>query len=340
MPVGAYTETAVGVVPDDAVPPCVVPAVRMPGPSLLNPGLPQVDPQVLRWAQASGLLPADAAEQARRERHTAFAARVWPWAAPERLAELCRLTLWMFVVDDRSDGHADASGAVDAELEAMVRVLVGGTPVTPEPAPATVRVLVEVLARLAERMGPEWIDRFRRHLAAWVRTNRDMTRRRADRTVPEPQEYIAWRRVSGAVGWCFDLIEYAQDAELPERVWAASACRRLRDTAADVVGWTNDLFSVHKELLTGETGNLVLVLRHHDRLPLQEAVDEVHRRLSRRIAELPAATAALRAAAGDMDLTPREHAAVGRYLDGIHAWSRGFLEFSRESARYAENGLG
>ena len=50
---------------------------------LLNPGLPHVEPHVTAWAQKVGLLSAESAEQARRERHIAFAGRVWPWA-PDR----------------------------------------------------------------------------------------------------------------------------------------------------------------------------------------------------------------------------------------------------------------
>ncbi|MFE2972268.1 hypothetical protein ACFXKC_53725 [Streptomyces sp. NPDC059340] len=337
-PASASNGTGARAVRADAVQGFAAPAVQISGPSLLNPGLPQVEPRVTAWAQESGLLSAEAAEQARRECHTAFAGRVWPWAPPERLAELSRLVLWMFVVDDRSDAHRAASGTVDAELEAMVCAVTGGKRTVPEPAPATVRVLAEVVPRVADCMGPAWRARFIRHLAEWIGTNRDMIQRRADRSVPAPQAYVCWRRVSGAVGWCFDLIEYAQDAELAEPVWSSPACRRLRDTAADVICWTNDLFSVRKELLSGETSNLVVVLQHHHCLALQEAVDEVHRWLSWRIAELPVATGNLQAAALTMGLAPDEQAAVGRYVEGIGAWARGFLDFCEESARYAEAG--
>lgn len=304
--------------------------------SLLNPGLPHVEPHVTAWAQKVGLLSAEAAEQARRERHIAFAGRVWPWAPPERLAELSRLALWMFVVDDRSDARGDDSGAVDTELQAMMRIVTCAQDVVPENAPGTVRVLAEVVPRLADQMSPAWSDRFRRHLAEWIRTNQDMIRRRVERSVPTPHAYVAWRRVSGAVGWCFDLTEYAQDAELTELVWSSPACRQLRDTAADIICWTNDLYSLGKELRTGETSNLVVILQHHHHLTLQDAVNEVHRRLSLRIIELPAAIVSLQTTALAMNLTVQEQAAVDRYVDGIRAWARGFLEYSQESARYAE----
>jgi hypothetical protein len=291
---------------------------------------------VTAWAQKVGLLSAEAAEQARRERHIAFAGRVWPWAPPERLAELSRLALWMFAVDDRSDARGDDSGAVDTELQAMVRIVTCEQESVPEAVPGTVRVLAEVVPRLADHMGPAWSDRFRRHLAEWIQTNRDMIRRRAERSVPTPQAYVSWRRVSGAVGWCFDLTEYAQDAELPELVWSSPACRQLRYTAADIICWTNDLFSLGKELRTGETSNLVVILQHHHHLTLQDAVNEVNRRLSLRITELPAAMVRLRTTALTMNLTVQEQAAVDRYVDGIRAWTRGFLDYSQESARYAE----
>ncbi|MDX2816707.1 terpene synthase family protein [Streptomyces sp. PA03-5A] len=310
--------------------------VRVPGPSLLNPGLRQVEPHVMAWARRAGLLSAPASGQAGRERQAAMAAHVWPWATPARLTELARLTLWMFAVDDGSDvGPSTGTGA---ELEAMARAVGGCGWEVPASAPPAVRVLGELLPRVTGAMGPAWGDRFRRHLLGWIRTNQDMIRIRAGDEVPTPEAYIAWRRVSGATGWCFDLIEYAQEAELPPAIWFSPACRVLREAAADVIGWTNDLFSVEKELRSGETTNLVLVLRHHHGLTLDEAIDETRLWHARRVASLRTATRDLYATALATDLTPGQLAAVCQYADGIHAWARGFLDFSLASARYRAPG--
>ncbi|MEU4098251.1 terpene synthase family protein [Streptomyces sp. NPDC026673] len=313
--------------------------LRVPGPSLLNPGLRQVEEQALAWARRTGLLSAHTAEQAGRERQVAMAAHVWPWAEPGRLAELARLTLWMFAVDDDSDsGPGDASAGTGRELEAMTRALGAWAGTVPVSAAPAVRVLGEVVPRVTGAMGPAWGDRFRRHLVAWIRTNQDTIRFRTDREVPSPEAYIAWRRVSGATGWCFDLIEYAQESELPERIWFSPACRRLREAAADVIGWTNDLFSVEKELSSGETTNLVLILRHHQGLTLREAVDETRLWHARRVDALRIATRDLYATALATDLTSAQLAAVCQYADGVHAWVRGFLDFSLASARYSAPG--
>ncbi|MFE0631394.1 bifunctional terpene synthase/polyprenyl synthetase family protein [Streptomyces sp. NPDC058864] len=310
--------------------------VRIPGPSLLNSGLRQVEPQVMAWARHSGLLSALTSGQAGRERQVAMAGHVWPWAAPARLTELARLTLWMFAVDDGSDtGPATGTGA---QLDAMARAVGGPAHAVPASAPPAVRVLGELVPRVTGAMGPAWGDRFRRHLVAWIRTNQDMLRIRARHEVPTPEAYVSWRRVSGATGWFFDLIEYAQESELPPAIWFSPACRALREAAADVIGWTNDLFSVEKELRSGETANLVLVLRHHHGLTLDEALDEALLWHARRVATLRTATRDLYATALATDLTPAQLAAVCQYADGIHAWARGFLDFSMASARYRAPG--
>ncbi|MFF3559942.1 hypothetical protein ACFYXS_07900 [Streptomyces sp. NPDC002574] len=303
----------------------------IPGPSAFNPALWTVEPQVAAWARRTGLLSERTAEQARRERHAAMAAHVWPWAPARRLTELAGLTLWMFAVDDRSDAYARDPAAVHAELDAMVRTVTFAAPAVAASASPAVRALADIVPRIGAGMGPAWRDRFGDHLIAWLRTNQDMLRQRADQAVLTPEAYAAWRRVSGATGWFFDLIEYAEDAELTPAEWSAPACRQLREAAADVIGWTNDLFSLDKELASGETANLVLVLRHHRRLPLREAVAEARRLHGLRVAELTAAGRALRAE----PTTASRRAAVRRYTDGIHAWARGFLDFSRDSARYA-----
>lgn len=306
-------------------------AVRIPGPSAFNSALRQVEPQVAAWARRTGLLSQRTAEQARRERHAAMAAHVWPWAPAGKLTELARLTLWMFAVDDRSDALTRDPAAVHTELDAMARTVTLAAPAAAATAPPAVRALADVVPRIGTAMGPAWRDRFGDHLVAWLRTNQDMLRHRSDHAVLTPEAYAAWRRVSGATGWFFDLIEYAEDAELTQAEWSAPACRELREAAADVIGWTNDLFSLDKELASGETANLVLVLRHHRRLPLREAVAEAQRLHSRRVGELTAAVRALRAE----PTTASRRAVIRRYTDGIHAWARGFLDFSRASDRYA-----
>ncbi|MFD3451711.1 terpene synthase family protein [Streptomyces sp. NPDC058691] len=333
----ACTHTPAPEAPAGTLPVPAAATVRVPGPSSFNPALWQVEPQVAAWARRTGLLSERTAEQARRERHAAMAAHVWPWAPTHRLTELARLTLWMFAVDDRSDAGERDPAAVHAELDAMVRTITFAVPAVPAiaavPASAApaVRALADTVPRIGAAMGPAWRDRFHRHLIAWLRTNQDMLRHRADRAVLTPEAYAAWRRVSGATGWFFDLIEYAEDAELTPAEWSAPTCRQLREAAADVIGWTNDLFSLDKELASGESANLVLVLRHHRRLPLREAVAEAQRLHAHRVAELAAAGRALRAE----PTTPSRRTALRRYTDGIHAWARGFLDFSRESARYA-----
>ncbi len=100
----------------------------------------------------------------------------------------------------------------------MVCAVTGGKRAVPEPAQATVRVLAEVVPRVAGCMGPAWCAGFIRHLAEWIGADRDMISAMRTSSVPTPQAYVCWRRVSGAVGWCFDLIEFAQDAELAEPV--------------------------------------------------------------------------------------------------------------------------
>ncbi|MDX3239474.1 terpene synthase family protein [Streptomyces sp. ME03-5709C] len=310
--------------------------LHVPGPSLLNPGLGQVETQVMTWARNAGLLSELTRDQAGRERQIAMAGHVWPWAAADRLTELARLTLWMFAVDDGSDAGPDPG--TGARLQAMACAVDGCERQASASASPAVRVLGEVVPRVTGAMGAAWGDRFRRHLTAWIRTNQDMLRIRAGEEVPTPEAYVAWRRVSGATGWCFDLIEYAQEAEVPAAIWYSPACLALREAAADVIGWTNDLFSVDKELRSGETTNLVLVLRHHRGLTLDDAVDETRLWHARRVAALRTATRDLYATALATDLTSAQLAAVCQYADGIHAWARGFLDFSQASARYSAPG--
>lgn len=285
-----------------------LPLVELPFPSKRNPGARLVADQVVAWAERAGLL-ADHAVRARLA-HDAwldFAVWTYPAAPAERLAAIAALDVLMFLDDDRADEAADGSGSLIGEL------LAGHTDLT------------DLLSTLDRGMSPGWSARLRADLAAWTTANREAVARHA--TGPPPlADYIGWRRLSVTAWWHFDLVEYAAGRELPPGFRESARHQLVTEAAADIIAWTNDLFSAPGELARGDPNNLLAVLVAHHHLTPQEAAEECVARLAERTRSFVAQRAAL----------PPELAWFG---DALAAWCRGNLDYCRTSNRYRPNAM-
>ena len=62
---------------------------------------------------------------------------------------------------------------------------------------------------------------------------------RADGTIPDLETYISERRETSGCKPAFDLIEYALDLELPEYVLEHPVIFALKQSANDLVSWSN-----------------------------------------------------------------------------------------------------
>ncbi|MEU8437139.1 terpene synthase family protein [Streptomyces sp. NPDC029216] len=126
---------------------------------------------------------------------------VYPRASLPRLVNLAAFFAWMFLADDRDD-HA-------AHVEAAA------------PIPAR-----DFLERITAGMSSAWGERFIRNLEDWTASNHDVARHRQARTVPTEAEYVPMRRLSSAWVWFYDLIEYANEEELPASFLGTPVYRR------------------------------------------------------------------------------------------------------------------
>ncbi|WP_370942203.1 terpene synthase family protein [Amycolatopsis sp. cg5] len=282
-----------------------LPSVELPFLRQQNPSANQVADRTRAWADRAHLL----SDRHIRATMTGdawlhFAAYMYPFAHPDRLAAINALDLVMFLDDDQAD---HASVITDSLLDLMLTGLATGE-------------LAELLPTLDRGMSPGWSARLRADLAAWADSNREAAARHATGPLPVA-DYITWRRISGTLWWHFDLIEYAHERELPPGFRETAQHQDLVEAAADIVCWTNDLHSARKELARNDPNNLLAVLVAHRQMTVQEAADEC----AAWIAERTRSFVALRGA------LPRELAWFG---DALAAWCQGNLDFCRASGRY------
>ncbi|WP_019634566.1 cytochrome P450 [Actinomadura atramentaria] len=220
-------------------------------------------------------------------------------APPDRAAVPLDWFLWVLLLDDRiDDGPWAHDGTLAAFTEAALAI-VRGVPGTPFPgftstgADATGGAAEPMLTDLADDLwprtaalaGPAWRHRFAEHLARHLWAQCDLVDRRAAGKPMDVHGYVAARRDLFGADLFFDLMEAADGRELPARARPAV----LRESAADVLAWTNDVYSLEKDLAFGEPANLVCLLRDERGGSWQDAVDAAHAMIRERVAAFRAA---------------------------------------------------
>lgn len=142
------------------------------------------------------------------------------------------------------------------------------------------------------------------------------------------ETFIKIRALTAGGYPCFDAIEIAEEIDLPLEVRQDPTLQRLERLANNILAWTNDIMSLHKDLQHGNVHNLVIILQQERQLGFQEAMDcaaELH-------------DASMRSFVAWEQSLPSFGAAVDiglqRYLSGLHSWMRGNLDWYRESGRY------
>jgi 5-epi-alpha-selinene synthase len=271
------------------------------------------------------------ASQLREGRFTWLVGRFFPLAQDEELLLLSDFTSWLFWNDD----VCDESGARDDPEQlglvfARYLGLLQGTQRASRDAPFEL-ALEDMRERFASSAPePVWMLRF---IAAmhdyfeaclWEAQNRRALR------VPSMGRFAGMRRHAGGMDVYIQFVELVNRAPLPLVARAHRDVKRLVQLANDVTSFTNDLFSLDKELSTSDFHNLVTVLAIEERLPLRSAVARVVRLVNAAVHDFLATREKL------LHFGPEVDRELFRYVDVLTSLMRGNLDWSRETQRYRD----
>lgn len=311
--------------------PIRLPPIYCPFPSSINPGVQEAHAHALDWAKQYRLVRKEAAlHRFEASRFTWLAARAYPTAAQAELEVINDWLTWLFMFDDQFD--EGLIGGRPEHLEALlacyVALFAGAEPgAVQSPAAAA---LVDLCRRTRSQMPGTWWARFAHHFSQYLGTYPWSVGNTARGAVPALAEYIERRRHSGGMYPAIDLIEFVLHRELPQELLEGSHFPLLSRLTNDVVCWSNDIFSLEKELARGDVNNLVLVVERAERIPLQEAVDQVGAMVSSAVEIFEQVERALPTFPADLE------EAVQHYLRMLRGWMRGNLDWSIETGRYSQ----
>lgn len=310
----------------------------------------QAEAWVREWAVAFGLTRSKAArDRFRKTAAGALAGRVYSTAIDQdRLQTATAWIGWLFLIDDQLD-----EGETGRELQLVrdrlrpfiamagemtgrtaVRLEDGARSVSPAREPSSCLPLVSALRdiwyRLAGRMTEHWRAVFARHYLGYLSGCEWEAANRGHGRIPPIHEFVPNRRHAGAIWPSLDLLEYVADAPLPDDVRSHPLLLEARTACADVVCWSDDLLTVAKERAHGDVHNLVIVLEHQTGCDEPTALQKVVERIASRIADFDASRQRISAT----DLGGHSRDAVDRYIQGLHHWMRGHLDWGLQTIRY------
>lgn len=310
--------------------PIQLPAIYCPFPSRINPHVEVAGEHVLAWATRFRLIQKDSAIRRFLGSHFAgLAARAYPLVGLEELSLLSDWAAWLLLIDDQfDDGQAERGPEDIRSILDQYRAILAHPDAVPLQSPAAA-ALGELCQRTSVLVAESWWGRFSRHFAQHFDTYTWTAANRALRSVPDFDTYIEKRRHSGAMTMAIDLIEPAEHIVLPASLLASPEFKAMACITNDVVCWTNDIFSLEKEIARGDVNNLVLVIQQARSLTLQQAINVAATMISSAVQLFEQTERAL------PSFTPELRVAVQAYVGDLKAWMRGNLEWSAESYRYA-----
>ncbi|MEE6261149.1 terpene synthase family protein [Plantactinospora sonchi] len=304
-----------------------------PIPGRLSPHADAVQDWLLDWVERiDGPLDPPARQRLAHGAVARYAGRLYPDATEADLRVLTALFLWFFLLDDACDGtgtpRPDHVSALCAEV---LRLLREESPLRPEALPPPLRrMLADAWQVPRYRMTAGWRVRFVDSVAHHLHGVVTEASNKATGRRPDVGTYIPLRRATSAAYVSYALIEFATGRPVPDALYHHPAVRMVADTANDLLSWFNDLLSLDRDRATSGGHNLVLAVAREQRITIDAAVPLVVRRWQESMRDFGPLRAAVPSFGPDLD------DALGRYLDGVANSVRGTMDWSLESARYAD----
>lgn len=304
----------------------------------VSPWAHEAESHARGWVRAFDLVRSDRAKE-RFDKTAAgeLAARVYASAvSPLKLAAAADWIAWLFFLDDQLDeGHvgrdpAVANAFLQPLAESLCEKLANWSPV----GSPLLAALSDIRCRVLPTMPMAWQGRFTRHVADYFNGCEWEAANRAHGRVPGLDEFPSRRRTAGAIWPSLDLLEFVTDASLPDRVYGDRLFAEMREAAADVVCWTDDVLTLDKERACGDVHNLVIVLEHATGCTTTVAMMRAAHQIDSRLADFTMCEGRLEEMFGRIRADDAVQVAAEKYVTGLRNWMRGHLDWGLHTIRY------
>ncbi|KOY55245.1 terpene synthase family protein [Streptomyces sp. XY332] len=315
----------------------VIPTINLPfAASQKHPLQDRLYPATLEWARRFGLVTTEAAAERLRRYRLELCSYYAPTVdSGPALQLLTDWITWAVVFEDQID---EATAGLRPDLLAPVldefRAILRHDPGMPAPSNPAVAALTDLWQRTAPDSGPQWRQRFYDHISDQFRAELRASIHRATQTPMDIATCIELREKTGWVTFTHDLQHHIHRVWVPDTVYCSTPYQTLLWSAADVLMWTNDLFSYTRESAFGELNNLAIVLQTQQGLAPQQAVDHVHTMIDDRIEDFLKAGRELPDLVRTLHLPPDAALAAEHGITHLRTLVRGSYDWHLSCERY------
>ncbi|MFD9613396.1 terpene synthase family protein [Streptomyces sp. NPDC004288] len=263
-----------------------------------------------------------------------LAAFTSPDTAVDDLALAADLLSFYFLFDDRFDSGLGRAPAQVAEICTRLTGLLHDEGPAPEARTPVERAFADLWARSTRGMSARWRARSAYNWEWYFACHPAEAAGRLSGRLPDRETYLALRRGTAAMETLFDMVERLNHFELPQEVLHFPAFRRLRQLAADIPSFTNDVHSYAQELARGDVANMVMIVRAERGGTPDEAAVQVMREAQTMVDRFVELSSEVPAICEVLGLGPAAREAAHRYVDGLAAWISGYHRWEIDTGRY------
>ncbi|MFF1510384.1 terpene cyclase [Streptomyces sp. NPDC058326] len=307
----------------------------LPFPPRANPNQGSVAPfhrdWLLRHSGLAGVVDPAAYDRWDVPRLAAFTS---PDCATDDLVLAADLLSFYFFFDDRLDSDLGRAPARVAEVSARLTALMHGNGPAPEARTPVEQAFADLWERSLRGMSARWRARSAYNWEWYFACHPAEAAGRLSGRLPDREGYLALRRGTAAMETLFDMVERLNRFELPQEILHHPVFRRLRQLAADIPSFTNDVHSYAQELARGDVANLVMIVREERGGTPEEAAGQVMREAQTMVDRFVELSSQVPEICDLLGLTPAAREAAGRYVDGLAAWIAGYHRWEIDTGRY------
>jgi hypothetical protein len=313
-----------------------LPPLYCPFESRINSFVEEANAHTAEWLMKYQLLPEGASiEEFLKNKYTWLTARMYPSADFENLCITSDLFAILFLLDDLFDEKCqetifqERKAFLASHVSKLPQILLRGKDMALGINSPMVVAITELETRLRRRGAPEWQERCVQSIkdtwevGLWEYDNM------MNRRTPNVAEVIMMRPAGSGANIGTDLVEMVEDAYLPDAIYQNEIIQKLVYEARIIICWANDLFSLQKEIKSGDMCSLVFALMHEQNMRLEEAIQETARRHDEEVKQFMILEQQLPSFDRELDVKIR------RYVHGLRNFVRGNVDWSiLDTARY------
>ncbi|MEH2348150.1 MAG: terpene synthase family protein [Nostoc sp.] len=305
------------------------PGLYCPFPSQTNKYVDVLEEYSLEWVLRFKLLPNESSYQRFcKSKFFLLAASAYPYSNIEELKIAHDWLSWVFIWDDQCDlSELKNKPEVLNNFHQRYLEILNGAELTSQDTLFS-HALIDLRQRTIQRASIKWFNYFISYLEDYFCGCVQEATNRAKGIVPDVDTYIMIRRSSVGVYAVLALAEFCNQFMIPDISRNHSLVKKLELITTDIIAWSNDIFSVSREIASGDVHNLIFVLHYHNKISIEEAIDQVTNIHNEAVHSLIRTESFLPDYREELDVE------ITKYISGMHSWIRGNVDWCYQSSRY------